>query len=109
MPVYLPPEPIIAQVLPQLRQFLQQLSRVYFPPDTRVTSWFRSVQQNLAVGGDSRSQHLAGLALDLVTVERAHLVDQLRLVGLIAVDEGNHVHVQALPRERSPVARMALV
>lgn len=109
MPVYIPPERIVIQVLPQLRTFIAKLSRAYFPPDTRITSWFRSVRQNLAVGGDSRSQHLAGLALDLVTVERAHLVDQLRLVGLVAVDEGDHVHVQALPREQSPIARIALV
>ena len=60
------------------------------------TSWWRSARQNERVGGDAESQHLLGLALDLVSDEPAELVASLREMGLTAVDEGDHVHVQAL-------------
>jgi len=43
------------------------------------------------------SQHLLGLAADLVTDFPEAVAQRLDAVGLVAVDEGTHVHVQLLP------------
>jgi hypothetical protein len=63
-----------------------------------VTSWIRSTRHNMAVGGQPNSLHRVGLAADLVFDEPA---DQLsaaitaKRLGLYALDEGSHLHVQA--------------
>lgn len=71
-----------------------------------VTSWFRSTQRNKMVGGGPGSWHLAGLAADIVldnpqTTDRPatkqirdKCVDRARRLGLDAVDEGDHIHVE---------------
>jgi hypothetical protein len=109
VPVYLPPEPIVAQVLVPMRTFLRRLVQVTYPPGTILTSWWRSIGENARVGGNPRSQHLAGLAWDLAAPNPAVLAAQLRHAGLVVVVEADHVHVQALPAEASPVARLLLV
>lgn len=48
------------------------------------------------------SQHLLGFALDLVTPRPAALVRGLNAAGLFAVDEGDHVHVQAFRAGQLP-------
>jgi len=64
-----------------------------------VTSWFRTAEQNRSEGGSPESQHLFGLAWDLVAPPGSmqHLAEHMRAQGLIAVNEGDHVHVQAFP------------
>jgi len=65
----------------------------------RVTSWFRTPANNRIEGGAPESQHLFALAWDL-TVSRSslpHLVEHMRRQGLVAVQERDHVHVQAFP------------
>ncbi len=79
-----------------------------------VTSWFRTFAANLADKGKRDSQHLVGLALDLAgppvgnTAKVARLLDALRSVGLVAVDETDgprpHVHVQAYRRTSKPAS-----
>lgn len=74
----------------------------------RVTSWYRTPFDNSRVGGDPSSQHLLGLAVDLQIVDRGgssisfgmnpfRLQGRLRDMGLTAVVEGDHVHVQVFP------------
>ncbi len=66
----------------------------------QVTSYWRDPAENRRVGGAPDSQHQLGLGIDLVFAERAAASRALsRLVGggLVAVDEGTHVHVQAWP------------
>jgi len=68
-------------------------------PSAVITSWFRSVQANISEGGDPQSQHLFGLAMD-IDVPRAsvaHVLEVARGVGLVAVDERTHVHLQLFP------------
>jgi len=64
-----------------------------------VSSWFRTPAKNRIEGGAPESQHLFGLAWDVVVPRAAlpHLVEHMRGQGLVAVQERGHVHVQAFP------------
>ncbi len=65
-----------------------------------VTSWFRTPRRNAEVGGHPRSRHLDGLAVDLVMdegVEATEFTKMAKACGLHLVDEGSHIHVQAVP------------
>jgi len=64
-----------------------------------VTSWYRTPEKNRIEGGAAQSQHLFGLAWDVVVPRDAldHLQGHLRAQGLTAVRERDHVHVQAFP------------
>jgi len=73
------------------------------PFSVGVTSWWRGPSDNLHAGGSPDSQHLLGLAIDLTPVS-GQLLENLSRVGLIAVDERDHIHVQAWP---AGVARAA--
>jgi len=65
--------------------------------EAQLSSWWRSRGSNARVGGNSESQHLVALAVDLVVPDPARVVDKMNRLGLFAVDEGSHVHVQLLP------------
>lgn len=62
-----------------------------------VTSWIRSEQRNAAQGGVTDSWHLDGLAADITPDDPARksflIVDAVKL-GMDAIDEGNHVHIE---------------
>ena len=94
-----PPPQVIRAAYPELIRFLTALGYVQVPRGTQVTSWYRDPLHNRRVGGSAASQHLIGLALDLVVPEsgRAAVVASIRRAGLIAVLERDHVHVQARP------------
>jgi len=64
-----------------------------------VSSWFRTPAKNRIEGGAPESQHLFGLAWDVVVPRQnlEHLVEHMRGQGLVAVQERGHVHVQAFP------------
>ncbi|HEX9439653.1 MAG TPA: D-Ala-D-Ala carboxypeptidase family metallohydrolase [Roseiflexaceae bacterium] len=65
------------------------------------TSGGRSAARNRARGGDPHSQHLEDLAEDLVCDEPARherLAADARTLGLIAVVDSDHVHIQAYSR-----------
>lgn len=59
-----------------------------------VTSWWRSVQRNVAVGGVAKSKHLFGEAVDVVAAEPLVFKKKCDEVGLRVVDEGDHLHVE---------------
>lgn len=92
-----PPEYIVRFFLPELRDFVERLQRV--PGEASATSWWRSWDDNVRVGGSISplSQHLAALAVDVVARSpstSADIVGGARREGLVAVDEGSHVHIQ---------------
>lgn len=102
MPLTFPPREFLA-AWPGLYQWLVPrlvlLDREF--PDAVATSWYRSPVRNLEVGGDPRSQHLLGWAADwsrMDAEERDTFVRAARSIGLVAVNEGDHVHVQTFPR-----------
>ena len=64
-----------------------------------VTSWFRSEQRNINVGGVANSFHRLGLAVD-VQFDEGFLVNvskwnrDLDILDLEAFDEGDHWHIE---------------
>lgn len=61
-----------------------------------VTSWWRDKATNARAGGSPTSQHLLGVALDLVG-DPQRIALAAREAGFVVVVEGDHVHVQAWP------------
>ena len=103
MSVEVPPLEVIARTLPHLVAFLGRLGSTEVGPSLRLSSWYRDAETNRRVGGHPRSQHLLGLALDVVgdRIELLAFLEQVRLVGLIGIDEESHVHVQYFPAGRA--------
>jgi len=71
--------------------------------DTIITSWFRSPAENRRVGGDPDSQHLVGLALDIVPgkpsiqLAVAEASSRFAEAGFLVVPTSTHLHVQTFP------------
>jgi len=102
MPLTFPPRSFLA-AWPGLYSWLVprliSLERQF--PEARATSWYRSPVRNFEVGGAPRSQHLLGWAADFSRMDaggRDTFVRAARSIGLVAVDETDHVHVQTFPR-----------
>lgn len=92
----------LAELYPEFFQYL--LPRLSFLldafPTAIPTSWWRSAARNMEVGGAVYSQHRLGWAVDWQLVERSQnreMVSLANLIGLVGVDEGDHVHVQMYP------------
>ena len=102
MSLVIPPQNVLQVTLPHVIAFLNQLGRGLVSTagfeKLRASSWYRDVEANARAGGHPDSQHLLGLAIDVVgPIEvRERLLIELRGVGLVAVDEFSHVHVQLL-------------
>lgn len=68
---------------------------------TRVTSWYRSPRAQAALSGPKAkpgtSQHQIGTAIDVVPPRAAWSSARrfLQARGLVVIDEGDHLHVQA--------------
>ena len=109
-----PPEDVFVKYETYVRDFIDraQLAASYFNwanwwlgrrSEFTVTSWYRDPATNARVGGNARSWHLIGAAIDLVVPDeqKRALLWAARLAGLQAVDEGDHVHLE--PSGPSPV------
>lgn len=104
MSVQGPPEPIaraLESVAPGIfRAFFGALGTAHRGLRYQATSFWRSRQDNARVGGASDSQHLIATAVDLTyptSKEREAAKMAMRAQGLVVIDEGDHVHVQAWP------------
>jgi hypothetical protein len=69
-----------------------------------LTSWGRTISRNRAVGGAARSQHLLWTAADFAGSRSAKLeaMRRARALGLVALDEGDHLHLQRWPAGSVP-------
>ncbi len=69
------------------------------PAGVHLASWFRDPLWNANVGGHASSQHLYALATDWdgdpLALRQLELFAAFR--GLVAVNEGDHLHVQRFP------------
>jgi len=77
--------------------FAAMLERLYQRLPYSVTSWWRTITRNAAVGGHPKSRHLDGLGVDAEpgpTHTTGELLAEAKKLGLHGVDEGDHVHLQ---------------
>jgi len=85
-------------ITPEIEEFVNLAKAAWFyagRPPVQVTSWWRSRRDNARVAGHPNSQHLTGLALDVLPDRAGHAFAQMaRAIGLVVVDEGDHFHVQ---------------
>ena len=91
-----PPTPILREVIGELVDLVLKLVAVEWPPGTLITSWYRDPAHNKAEGCDEESQHLLGLAFDIVVPDRDQQLARLRRAGILAFPSprGN-IHVQS--------------
>jgi len=98
MSVQFPPPQLIENFLPVYVEFLQRLVEIVRHTDvSEFTSWWRDDFQNRAVGGAPDSQHLFGFAVDLISSRPEEVAELADLLGMFAVIEMDHVHIQILP------------
>ena len=98
MSLQAPPLSVVRAVMPQLRFALPRFRYLVESSEVdAITSWYRDPVQNQRVGGHPQSQHLYALAVDVVTARPERVAAVARRVGLVAVIERDHVHVQAYP------------
>lgn len=71
--------------------------------DTIITSWWRSPGENRRVGGNPDSQHLFGLALDVVPGKPSFKLavseasSRFMEAGFVTVPAERHLHIQTYP------------
>ena len=71
--------------------------------DIIITSWFRSPFNNRAVNGNPDSQHLVGLALDVVPAKQNlsssinEAAASFAEFGFVVVPASKHLHIQTFP------------
>ena len=94
MPAIGPPTILVNVFRPVYRHMVPGLSSMLDVAGARITSLFRDPQDNARVGGHPRSQHLFGFAADLAGADLGRMTEIARAEGLVAVREGDHVHVQ---------------
>jgi len=79
-------------------QFLERMMALSGRFRFRVKSYYRSPLSNLEVGGVSNSLHQLWLAMDIVLEDTSHtleFINAAQRLGLVALDESDHIHVQA--------------
>lgn len=92
MPCFAPPA--WNREIAEFTQLIEGVSRDLGEP-LHCTSWWRTASENERVGGAAASQHLVGLAVDVLPpADRARLLELASAWGLTPIDEGDHVHIQ---------------
>jgi len=91
----LSPAETVQEFLPWIRIFVGRL--VAPPPGHRWTSWYRDEAKNRDVGGSFESQHRTATGIDIAPVPPLWWIDTIQRAGLIAVNEGDHLHIQLWP------------
>jgi len=95
-----PPSELVDRYLGFYEWFVPRLNvMAELFPNAVPTSWYRSEAKNMAVGGSTYSQHLLAWAVDwaMPRGENRDMVLLARELGMVGVDEGDHVHIQMYP------------
>lgn len=99
------------RLLPNITRLIDYLDKVReeFGAPIRVSSGYRCPDLNEAVGGSDKSQHMQGLAADLVVPDLPRLFRTIRKMGgfdqLIWEEPSTHrvwVHVSVAPKGAKP-------
>lgn len=93
-----PPDWMLENFIDVYRWFLLRLQVLMaVDPELEFTSWYRTEADNRTIGGNPDSQHLYGFAVDVVP-RNFQLIEQVANgLGMIAVVEMDHLHIQILP------------
>jgi len=92
-----PPRELLASAWrPVIFEFIRRVARS-LQTGQKITSWYRDPATNQREGGAPTSQHLFGLALDIVGPGQQLTQAIARDAQLIAVQEFDHLHIQLLP------------
>lgn len=83
-------------LLAVVQDFARRVSQT-FQPGQVLTSWWRDPNLNADVGGSPESQHLFGLAVDVTGPQQGFTQQLARQMGLTAVTEIDHLHLQYFP------------
>ena len=62
-----------------------------------ILAWGRTEKRNAAVDGHPASRHMVWMAVDVVLdepEEHHRLMEDAMALGLKAINEGNHIHIQ---------------
>ena len=96
MSVQSPPPELVYRYWPIYEDAFWRFATLHRMFPARLTSFYRDEETNRRVGGAPRSQHLLGLAGDWVVPPqyREQFKQVATFLGLIAVEEHDHVHVQ---------------
>lgn len=93
-----PPENLLVPLAPIYDYLFRRLGVIsQADPTLLLTSWYRTEATNAAVGGSPESQHLLGFAVDVETDFPEQVEQFARGLGLIGVNEFDHVHLQIFP------------
>jgi len=93
----IPPRELLASAWrPVIFEFIRRVARS-LQPGQKISSWYRDPLTNQREGGAPQSQHLFGLALDVVGPGQRLTQSIARDAQLIAVQEFDHLHIQLLP------------
>ena len=79
-------------------EFTQNVVTLALKYNLSITSWGRTRARNTLVGGVANSYHLIWLGVDLVfdgvTSKNVDFEKDANVVGLVALWEGDHYHLQ---------------
>jgi len=95
-----PPPELVQRYVEFYRALLPRLNFMWQEfPGAIPTSWYRSEARNLEVGGAPYSQHRLAWAVDWKAPpgRNREMVRLAQDLGMVGVDEGDHVHVQMYP------------
>lgn len=104
-----------AAALDPKTNFFKKLQELNELIEFSTTSLNRSVERNASVGGNPRSKHLEFLAADAVVKNmedpsvRARFAKAARELGLVAVDEFDHIHLQLSTSTRDKLNKALMV
>jgi zinc D-Ala-D-Ala carboxypeptidase len=111
------PQILMPNVL-RMAKLMEQVRTALNNKPIRVSSWYRSLQLNAAIGGSSRSQHMLGCAVDFDCdsygtpadiCRRIILLPQIQFDQLILEHSWVHISVPNTPDDKPKMQVLSLL